>query len=178
MLEQHLAEYGIDDLSMVNIVSDRGSNFVAAFRDFNPLFCFAHRLNNIVKLTFFQNVKKKKKQTSNGLTSAATTASDRANFNERNAAPPNGNNDLSSEETSEDEEEVNLLPAIPMIRKKRKNKSSLTNNQPESSYKMSIDDIPLAARSVLNALTKCKKIVKFIKKVRISNTDLQHLIKL
>jgi hypothetical protein len=154
---------------MVNIVSDRGSNFVAAFRDLNPLFCFAHRLNNIVKLTFFQNVQKRKKQTSIRSTSAATTASDRATFNERNAAPSNGNNVLSSEETSEDEEQVIILPTIPMIRKKRKNKSTLTNNQQGSSYKMSIDDIPLAARGVLNILIKCKKIVKFIKKVCISD---------
>ncbi|CAF1550174.1 unnamed protein product, partial [Adineta ricciae] len=158
VLERHLADFGINNLSMVNIVSDRGSNFVAAFRDLNPLFCFAHRLNNIDKLTFFQNVQRKKKQASNITTGTIKAAPERVKFNEQYVASSNGNNCLSSEGTTEDEEQIIILPTIPLIRKKRKIKSILTNNQQESSYKMSIDDIPLAGRNVLNILTKCKKI--------------------
>lgn len=163
VLEEHLREFGIDDLSSVNIVSDRGSNFVAAFRDFDSLFCFGHRMTNIVKVTFFQNVKRKK-QTLNSLKAndtssiALTTAMPQRNI------VLNIHDDLSSEGTSEDEE-VNILPTIPVLRKKRKMKTKSTNNQQQLQSKVSIDDIPLAARSVLGALTNCKKMVKYIKKV-------------
>ena len=44
---------------------DRGSNFQKGFKTFQPLFCFGHRLNNIVKRAFFQNQIKKKKSTIN-----------------------------------------------------------------------------------------------------------------
>ncbi|CAF1269919.1 unnamed protein product [Adineta ricciae] len=41
---RHLLEYGVIDLSDVNIVSDRGSNFVKAFAIYNAIYCFGHRL--------------------------------------------------------------------------------------------------------------------------------------
>jgi len=36
-------------------VSDRGPNFVKALKDYSSYFCFAHRLNNILVLCFYQN---------------------------------------------------------------------------------------------------------------------------
>ena len=58
-LETHLQEFGINDLISVNILCDRGSNFVKAFRDYDPLFCFGHRLNNILKTSSFSEYEKK-----------------------------------------------------------------------------------------------------------------------
>ncbi|CAF1401882.1 unnamed protein product [Adineta ricciae] len=59
VLESHLSEFGINNLAMVNIISDRGSNFDKAFEPFNPLFGFGHRLNNVFKAAFFHHEKKK-----------------------------------------------------------------------------------------------------------------------
>ena len=55
MLQECLAFYGIDSLANVNIVCDRGSNYVLAFKDFQLILCYGHRMNNIVRITFFQN---------------------------------------------------------------------------------------------------------------------------
>ena len=55
MLHECLAFYGIDSLANVNIVYDRGSNYVLAFKDFQAILCYEHRVNNIVRITFFQN---------------------------------------------------------------------------------------------------------------------------
>jgi hypothetical protein len=65
-----LKTFGINDLSTLKFVSDRGSNFVKALRDYSSYFCFAHRLNNILVLCFYQN-DSVKAQT--GVSSAAAT---------------------------------------------------------------------------------------------------------
>ena len=51
-------QFGIYVLISVNVLCDRGSNSVKAFPDDDPLFCFGHRFNNILKTLFFQNTKK------------------------------------------------------------------------------------------------------------------------
>ena len=56
MLHECLAFYGIDSLANVNIVYDRGSNYVLAFKDFQAILCYGHHMNNIVRITFFQNI--------------------------------------------------------------------------------------------------------------------------
>ncbi|CAF1626172.1 unnamed protein product, partial [Didymodactylos carnosus] len=51
-LKEIVVDFGIRHLQAVNWVSDRGSNFVKGFCDYKPIFCFAHRLNNILKKLF------------------------------------------------------------------------------------------------------------------------------
>ena len=55
MLHECLAFYGIDSLANVNIMCDRGSNYVLAFKDFQAILCYGHHMNNIVRITFVQN---------------------------------------------------------------------------------------------------------------------------
>ena len=55
MLHECLAFYGIDSLANVNIVCDCGSNYVLAFKDFQAILCYGHRMNNIVRIASFQN---------------------------------------------------------------------------------------------------------------------------
>jgi hypothetical protein len=47
--------FNIDDLSVLKFVTDRGSNFVKAMKNYSSYFCFVHRLNNILVLYFYQN---------------------------------------------------------------------------------------------------------------------------
>jgi hypothetical protein len=148
-------------------MSDRGSNFVKVFQDFNPLFCFGHRLNNVLKTTFFQHVKTKKKG------SDSTTASDITARSNSHAAPKvykdavtTINDALSCEESSEDDEEY-VPPSLPIVRKRKSNISTSTKNNQQLLRKVSIDDVPGEAKDVLSTLKQCKKIVKYIKKVNI-----------
>ena len=59
-----LQEFGLSDLAKLNFVSDRGSNFVKALTNASPLFCYAHRLNNVLKRAFFQSTKKRAESSS------------------------------------------------------------------------------------------------------------------
>jgi hypothetical protein len=45
----------------MSFVSDRGSNFVKALRQFSAVWCLAHRLNNVLKLCFFTTATKAEK---------------------------------------------------------------------------------------------------------------------
>ena len=49
--------FGIDDLSTIHIVCHRGSNLLKAFQHLNRITCYGHRLNNVLKRSFFQHQK-------------------------------------------------------------------------------------------------------------------------
>ena len=51
--------YRIDSLANVNVVCDRGSNFIRAFKDFQQTLCYGYRMNNLVRITFSQNKNKR-----------------------------------------------------------------------------------------------------------------------
>jgi hypothetical protein len=53
-LQKELKIFGIIDISAVKFVSDRGPNFVKALKNYSSYFCFVHRLNNILVLSFYQ----------------------------------------------------------------------------------------------------------------------------
>ena len=50
-----LEQYDLCDLSRLSFMSDRGANLVKALREYDTLFCFLHRINNILKRAFFQS---------------------------------------------------------------------------------------------------------------------------
>lgn len=59
-MEQELAVFGLDSfMDTITYVTDRGANFVKAFRSNQVLLCVVHRMNNILKRCFFQNPSKK-----------------------------------------------------------------------------------------------------------------------
>ncbi|CAF4914765.1 unnamed protein product [Rotaria sp. Silwood1] len=65
LMESQLAQFGLDQyMDSITFVTDRGSNFIKAFRLNKVLFCVAHRLNNILKRCFYQTPMKKKKNKS------------------------------------------------------------------------------------------------------------------
>ncbi|CAF5042532.1 unnamed protein product [Rotaria sp. Silwood1] len=59
-IKKALEPFGITDLTKVNFVSDRGANLVKALKPYSTTNCVAHRLNNIVKVGFYQTNKKRK----------------------------------------------------------------------------------------------------------------------
>ncbi|CAM4812822.1 unnamed protein product [Rotaria magnacalcarata] len=173
-LQGHLTEFGIEDLTSVNIVSDRGSNFVTAFRDFQPLFCFGHRLNNILKIGFFGNIKKRQKQVS----TLSTIPDINSEFSttmlkgrQRNAIDIN---DAVTSDDSSDDDEKYTTPTIPMKRKKRKKRTNKieSTNVHLLERKISINEFPIEAHNIIIAINQCKKTVKYIKKSGL-NKDIE-----
>ncbi|CAF1207983.1 unnamed protein product [Adineta ricciae] len=94
-LRHALTPFGLDNLQLLTFVSDRGSNFVKALKPFRYFFCFAHRLNNILKRAFFHNILKKKKKTT-------TTSSNSSN--ETNAIILEEESDNESGNTDDEDE--------------------------------------------------------------------------
>ncbi|CAF3805095.1 unnamed protein product, partial [Rotaria sp. Silwood1] len=146
-LQTHLQEFGINDLTSVNILCDRGSNFVKGFRDYDPLFCYGHRLNNILKTSFFQNAKNKKK----------TPVQHQQLILPRHQI-------IVHEDDSEDDEDI--LISIPIIR----NRKQKDDNQ-QLSAKASVDDIPGEAKAVL--LTLSQYVIKLI---QVGNSPSLHMV--
>ncbi|CAF4793878.1 unnamed protein product [Rotaria sp. Silwood1] len=164
-LQTHLQEFGINDLTSVNILCDRGSNFVKGFRDYDPLFCYGHRLNNILKTSFFQNAKNKKKNSCSTSTVDIATSSNNSTVTKEQKNTLSSISDfLSSEDDSEDDEDI--LISIPVIR----NRKQKDDNQ-QLSAKASVDDIPGEAKAVL--LTLSQYVIKLI---QVGNSPSLHMV--
>ena len=159
MLEKELAVFDLQEfMNKITFVSDRGSNFVSALRKFDVLYCVAHRLNNILKRTFFQGLKKKKKNitpiksftfstnitakevtpTKVGRTTTMTTVLSPDIFCE---AIDDDNGD--SEESSDEEDD----------------------DDPLDYTVATIADLNPATKQVLETINHCKSLVKYAKKV-------------
>ena len=76
-MESQLALFGLDRyMDDITYVTDRGSNFLKAFRLHKVLYCVAHRLNNILKRCFYQNPVKKIVTSSNTVAQPVITCAD------------------------------------------------------------------------------------------------------
>ena len=70
-----LEQYDLCDLSRISFMSDRGANLVKALREYDTLFCFLHRVNNILKRAFFQSKNKQNRSNKSKTTQPSTSSS-------------------------------------------------------------------------------------------------------
>ena len=69
--------------------------------------------------------------------------------------------------SDESEQEPDALPAISVKKKQTKQSRKETSNERQQLLRqVQIDDISIEAKKVILTLTQCKKIVKYIKKMR------------
>lgn len=72
-MEQQLISFGLQSfMDNITFVTDRGSNFIKAFRSNKVLLCVAHRMNNILKRCFYQNPAKKSQSLSSKASHSST----------------------------------------------------------------------------------------------------------
>ncbi|CAF4781391.1 unnamed protein product, partial [Rotaria sp. Silwood2] len=103
-IQKALEPYGIDDLTKLSFMSDRGTNLIKALQTYETLFCFPHRINNVLKRALFQQ---KIRQTStNSSTTVQTTTTTPSSSN----IVTNENCQSSSSSSSEEEEEELFKP--------------------------------------------------------------------
>ncbi|CAF3067043.1 unnamed protein product, partial [Rotaria sp. Silwood2] len=58
-----LSRFGFDQLmDKITFFCDRGSNLIKALEDYQVIHCFSHRLNNVLKRTFYSAGTKEKQQ--------------------------------------------------------------------------------------------------------------------
>ena len=155
--------FNLDEfMDRITFVSDRGSNFVSGFRDFHVLFCVAHRLNNILKRTFYQVAKKKKKNitpvksftiSTNVTRMEVTLTKIQSKTTTSSFASPGvsiesfdddkDENDDDSEDSSEEE----------------------TDGDPFDYTESTIAELIPAAKQVIDTISQCKALVRYVKKV-------------
>jgi hypothetical protein len=135
-------------------MSDRGANLVKGLRDYETLFCFLHRINNVLKRSFFQLSSQRKKSDLTNTThpSSASLMND------------NDNDDHHSTSSTDDEE--TFIPTI-QIRKKKKNKDA--SSTIHDAMKLKLNDFPTEGQKIIKTIEQCKSLVRYVKKVRISS---------
>ncbi len=146
----------------MNIISDRGANFVKAFGIYNPLYCFGHRLNNVLKICFFQQKKKKKNQNNRSSIYSNSAAVIQKNSNIPVVTTENLLN-VSESESSESEEEnqdFDVIDEDTLIKYQKKSRTT-------TAQQVSVDDIPVEAKKIILLLQQTKALVKYIKHVSV-----------
>jgi hypothetical protein len=162
-LEEQLSVFHLHELMhKITFVSDRGSNFVSALREYDVLYCVAHRLNNILKRTFYQGLKKKKKnvtpaksfmfstnitttevtptKTGRTTTTTTTTMASPDITGETFDEDMDGESEESSDEDADDDDVLDYTA-------------------------VTVAELNPAAKQVLDTITHCKSLVKYAKKV-------------
>ena len=134
-----MAVFEIDDLSTINILRDRGSNFLKAFQDLNPVICYAHRLNNVLKRSFFQYQKQPSPPST--ISVEKTYASD-------------------DEENSDDDDSF-AIPSKPMINRNLNVSPKVGKDQMMTTK---LIDAPPAGQLLIKTIVECKSLAKYIKK--------------
>jgi len=117
-------------------VSDRGSNIKKALEGHDVLFCFGHRINNVLTRTFYQVGSWKKEEPQ------ATTATPRK---KRRIQIP----DSSDDEGSSEDDEVYKRPS--------------PSKEPEAT--ISLSSLPVIPKELLDMISASKAIVKYVKLV-------------
>ncbi|CAF4192312.1 unnamed protein product, partial [Rotaria sp. Silwood2] len=157
-IQKALEPYGIDDLTKLSFMSDRGTNLIKALQTYETLFCFPHRINNVLKRAFFQQ---KIRQTStNSLTTVQTTTTTPSSSN----IVTNENCQSSSSSSSEEEEEE-LFKLTKQIKKKKTKKNKSLIHIENDPMKLELKDLHIKAQEIIETIKQCKKLVRYIKKV-------------
>ena len=121
-------------------VSDRGSNIKKALEGHEVLFCFGHRINNILQRAFYQIKLKKDQQ----LQAAATTTIVR----KKRRAKSSSSSD--QENSSDDDDDDRCRKPSP-------------SKQPEATTTFA--SLPTKPKELLDVISASKSIVKYIKLV-------------
>ena len=153
-------------MDLITFVTDRGANFVKGLQFFRVLYCVAHRLNNILKATFYQQSKKNKKKMKmtpsktiskiiNETEKTPTKMIKKTRTTTKEGSPEidcyfieeeNHNDSDFTEESSEDEEDDDQLFHI--------------------DYATTIlDNLSRSAEHILQTIEGCKSLVAYVKKV-------------
>lgn len=122
-------------------MSDRGSNLVKALEGQDVLFCFGHRLNNVLQRAFYQTGKKRE---GNDRISTFPTSSERSS---RTA-------ESSDEDVETEDEEVAKKKPSP-------------SKQPEATIVYA--NLPEKPKEVIETIVSAKSIVKYVKLVSRSS---------
>ncbi|CAF2045445.1 unnamed protein product [Rotaria magnacalcarata] len=172
MLEAQLSVFGLKELmDKITFVTDRGANFIKALMAFRVLLCVAHRLNNVLKKTFYQEISKKNTIVSPGKILTTSTSVCRTEITptktEMTTITTRTFTQASSEVNEEDIDDKNDIDT---------EESSDDDNDDDDDVvdytSTTIANLPPPAKAILDMIKDCKSLVKYVKKANL-NRELQ-----
>lgn len=151
-------------IDKIYFVSDRGSNLVKALENFNVIHCFLHRLNNILKRTFYSaGTREKAKGRGKERNVEKIQFDDQPPWNDsmNNNRDPSLDYDDRDSSGSDSDEETALDP---------KSVELGLSNSTEQLYKrdhinVPQQNVPLHASQVLTTICRCKQLCRYVKRV-------------
>jgi hypothetical protein len=164
MLEDQLAVFGLKELmDNITFVTDRGSNFIKALMNFRVILCVAHRLNNVLKRTFFQETSKKKKIISPGKLLTISTSS-RTEITPKKMEMTTTTTRIFAQASPEfDEEDMDGEHGVE-TEESSEDDSDTDNDDVDYTFS-TIAALPVSAKTILDIIKDCKSLVKYVKKV-------------
>lgn len=158
--------FGLIDFDKLSFVSDRGPNLVAALKKYNTLYCYPHRLNNVLKCSFFQSQSKEKQA------KVSSTPVEEKNIIDNIISTDTIDRRINSEHSnysslSTDDENEKNEPTLPIKDKdKYKNQTKLASENTADPKKLKFNDLHPSAQEIIKTITRCKQLVQFVKKVK------------
>ena len=135
------------------------TNFIKALKPYSTTNCVAHRLNNIVKVSFYQT----KENLRNNKIDLSEILEIICSFNSEN------DTDCSEDEVRENNEEAKGTKSSKTTNKNiggNKGVDSATSSYVLDYSTIKLSEIPSSALNILKTIVSCKSAVKYIKKVR------------
>jgi hypothetical protein len=150
-------------MNKITFVSDRGSNIVKALEDYQMINCFPHRLNNVLKRTFYsagtQDKIERKKRKHSSKKNQGDNHPTWDNFLTNDDDPLMNYDDRDSSESESDEDVILDAKSVELA---LRNLSS----SPERDYVNVVEqDLPLYATQLLATIARCKQLCCYVKRV-------------
>ncbi|CAF1138153.1 unnamed protein product [Didymodactylos carnosus] len=153
LMEQQLSEFGLQSfMDTITYVTDRGANFLKAFRSNKVLLCVVHRMNNVLKRCFYQNPSKKSTHSPDKLVHTTTSSeATPVKMKTMTTACPTASPEIEESNFKIDEEE---------------SESEEDETDDDCDYTVTtIAQLPVSAGEFLDTIKHCKAPVRYIKKV-------------
>lgn len=155
-------------MEKITYVCDRGSNLIKVLEDYNIVHCFPHRLNNVLKRTFYSAGTAEKKAKKNKKSTKKNDSDDQFNrisFDTNDEDPLMDYDDRDSSESEDDDNDVVL--DVKTVELALRNLSS----SPERDHISILEkDLALPASQVLATIVRCKQLCCYVKRVFITFT--------
>jgi hypothetical protein len=149
----------------ITFVSDRGSNLVKALEDCTLVHCFAHRLNNILKRTFYsagtveKDAKEKQKKALK-----KKKGNDQSTWNDCMATDDDPLMDYDDRDSSASESEDDVLLDARTIDLALR---SLSSSPERDHVNVPEQNLPVHASQLLVTIVRCKQLCCYVKRVSV-----------
>lgn len=162
-----LSRFGLSEyMDKVIFVCDRGSNLIKALEDQKVVHCFPHRMNNVLKRTFYSAGTKEKILGRRKKPMAKKQVGVTGSVGQSEEAHPNDESLLDDDDrdssSSETDDEVILdTKSVELALR------GLSSSSPEDDcMNVPEEKLPSQATQLLITITRCKQLCSYVKRVR------------